>query len=306
MPLDPQAKAVIDVMTQMGLSITGDPAAVRATLASFPAPPGEPVDNVVDVTVPSPAGPIPVRVYTPAGAGAGSRPALVWFHGGGWVIGDLNGADFSCRAMANRAGCVVVSVDYRLAPEAKFPAAVDDCYTATKWVAENGASIGVDGSRIAVGGDSAGGNLATVVAQLAKERKGPAIRFQALVYPVTDHNFETVSYRENADGYLLTKDSMVWFWNHYLNSVDDGKSPMASPMRASDLKGLPPAIVITAEFDPLRDEGEAYAARLREAGVNVQVTRYPGQIHAFYGNVAINDGMKALDQVSAALRAALK
>ncbi len=306
MPLNPQAKAIVDVMAQMGITLTGDdPVAVRASLADFPRPEGEVVGSVVDRTVPGPAGDIAVRIYTPAPHSGGTRAALVWFHGGGWVIGNLDGADFTCRAMTNRSNCIVVSVDYRLAPEAKFPAAAEDCYAATKWVADNAASIGVDAHRIAVGGDSAGGNLATVVALMARASSEPAIGFQALIYPVTNHNFDTASYRDNADGYLLTKDSMVWFWNHYLKSPADGNDPMASPLKADDLSGLPPAIVITAEFDPLRDEGEAYAARLKQAGVAVQSQRYDGQIHGFYGNAAIDDGMKAIDQVSAAVKAAL-
>ncbi len=306
MPLNPQAKAVLDIMAQMGVSLTGDdPQAVRDQLASFPRPEGEVVGSVVDRTVPGPAGEIAIRIYTPAPHSGGTRAALVWFHGGGWVIGNLDGADYTCRAMTNRANCVVVSVDYRLAPEAKFPAAAEDSYTVTKWVADNAASIGVDAHRIAVGGDSAGGNLAAVVALMAKASSEPAIGYQALVYPVTNHSYETASYRENAEGYLLTKESMIWFWNHYLKTAADGDDPMASPMKATDLSGLPPAIVITAEFDPLRDEGEAYASRLKQAGVAVEATRYDGQIHAFYGNAAIDDGMKAIEQVRAGLKAAL-
>jgi acetyl esterase len=169
-------------------------------------------------------------------------------------------------------------------------------------VAENAASLGINPAKLAVGGDSAGGNLAAVVAQLAKAESAPAIGFQFLVYPVTNHDYGTPSYTENADGYLLTKESMAWFWNHYLSHEGDGKQPKASPMQAADLAGLPPALVLTAEFDPLRDEGEAYAARLRAAGVHVEMARYPGQIHGFYANAAMDDGKKAIAHGAATLK----
>ena len=306
MPLDPQARAVIDMMEKMGLSFGGDPVQLRRMLASFPRPEGEPVGGVLDRAGPGPVGDVPVRIYTPAGIVDRAAPALVWFHGGGWTIGNLDTADFGCRAIANRSGCRVMSVDYRLAPESKFPAAVDDCLAATTWLAANADVVGIDPRRIAVGGDSAGANLATVVAQLAKARGGPSLAFQALIYPVTDHGYDTPSYRENAEGYLLTREAMVGFWNHYLSGPDDGASPLASPLRAADLSGLPPALVITAEFDPLRDEGEAYAAKMSAAGIPVDAVRYHGQIHGFYGNAAIDDGLAAIDRVAAALKAALQ
>ena len=243
-----------------------------------------------------------MRIYTPQGSGP--FPVLVYFHGGGWVIGNVDTHDPTCRTLTNAAGCVVVSVDYRLAPEHKFPAAVDDCYAATQWVAANAAAINGDSSRIAIGGDSAGGNLTAVVAIEARDKGGPPLVFQLLVYPVTDYSFSTPSYRDNGDGYLLTKDSMVWFWDHYLRSEADGQDYRASPLRASDLTGLPPALVITAEYDPLRDEGEAYAARLQEAGVSVTCTRYDGMIHGFYGLTAVVDqARKAVEESVAALRA---
>lgn len=303
MPLHPQARTVLDRMTALGLKFDGDPAAIRTTLATFPRPEGEAVADVENRKIPGPEGPIPVRIYSPAPRSDKPRGALVWFHGGGWVIGELDTADFSCRALANRSGSVVVSVDYRLAPEAKYPAAADDCLAATRWVAEQAATIGVDPRRVAVGGDSAGGNLAAVVAQQARELNGPALTHQVLVYPVTDYHFETASYRENAEGYLLTRDSMIWFWHHYLSSPSEGLAPKASPMRATDLSGLPPATVITAQYDPLRDEGEAYAVRLQQAGVPTELLRYEGQTHGFFGNPLIDDGMSALDRVAAALRA---
>ena len=305
MPIHPQALAVIDIMAQMGVSFGGNPSDLRALIASFPRPEGDSVGAVVNRTVLGPAGEVPVRIYSPAGVGSGLLPALVWFHGGGWVFGSLDSADFVCRGIANRAGCRVISVAYRLAPEAKFPAAVDDCFAVTKWISDNAADLHVDADRIAVGGDSCGGNLAAVVAQLARDQGGPSLAFQALVYPVTDHSFDTPSYRDYGDGYFLTRDAMVWLWNHYLEEVGDGNSPLASPLRATTLAGLPPAIVITAEFDPLRDEAEAYAARLRADDVTVELVRYDSQIHGFFGNAMIDDGISALDRVSAALQTAL-
>lgn len=304
-PIHPQARAVIDIMEQMGVSMSGSPSDLRALMATFPRPQGEAVGAVVNRTLPGPAGGVPVRIYSPAGTGSRKQPALVWFHGGGWVFGSLDSADSVCRGIANRAGCCVISADYRLSPEAKFPAAIDDCFAVTTWVADHGADLCVDVNRVAIGGDSCGGNLATVVAQLARDRGGPALAFQVLVYPVTNHHFDTPSYLDYADGYFLTRDVMVWFWNQYLDDVDDGRSPLASPLRAATLAGLPATIVITAEFDPLRDEAEAYAARLRADGVAVELVRYDGQIHGFFTNGMIDDGLAAIDRVSAALRAAL-
>jgi acetyl esterase len=246
-----------------------------------------------------------VRIYSPAGTGVERLPALAWFHGGGWVFGSLDSADFICRRITNRVGCRVISAGYRLAPEAKFPAAVDDCFAVTKWIAENAAELRVDADRLAVGGDSCGGNLAAVVAQLARDQDGPSLAFQALVYPITNHCFDTTSYRDYGDGYFLTKDAMVWLWNQYLDDAGDGNSPLASPLRADTLAGLPPAIVITAEFDPLRDEAEAYVARLRADDVTVELVRYDSQIHGFFGNAMIDDGISALDRLSAALQTAL-
>jgi acetyl esterase len=305
MPMHPQARAVIDIMAQMGVSLSGNPSDLRALIASFPRPAGEPVGAVVDRTVPGAGGEVPVRIYHPAGVASGRLPALVWFHGGGWVLGSLDSADFACRRMANRAGCCVVSAGYRLAPEARFPAAVDDCFAVTRWTAAHAGDLGVDPGRLAIGGDSSGGNLAAVVTQLARDRGGPALVFQVLVYPITDHRFDTPSYRDYGDGYFLTRDAMVWLWDLYLEDAADGSSPLASPLRAASLAGLPPALVITAEFDPLRDEADAYADRLRAHGVTVDLVRYDSQIHGFFGNAMIDDGVAALDRVSAALRAAV-
>lgn len=300
MPVNPQAQVVLDMMAATGFKLVGDPVAVREMLALTPRPQGEPVASVEDRAITANGAQIPLRIYRPEG-GPAVTPALVWFHGGGWVIGSLDGSDFGCRIMANASGCTVISVDYRLAPEYKFPTAVDDCLAVTKWVAENGPELGVDGARIAVGGDSAGGNLAAVVSQLARDGGGPAIAFQALVYPVTNYDFSTASYRDNAEGYLLERDSMEWFWGHYLRSDADGASTKASPLRHTNLAGLPPAIVLTAEFDPLRDEGEAYAERMRAAGVPVEARRYDGQIHGFFANPAIDDGSEAARHVGKAI-----
>lgn len=307
MPLDPQAGAVLDQIAAAGAppinELTVEEA--RQSHAAVAALQGEPeeVAKVEDRVLPGPDGDILVRIYTPAGREP--LPVMVFFHGGGWVIGDIASTDVLCRALTNAARCIVVSVDYRLAPEHPFPAAVEDAYHATLWVAANAAGFGGDPSCIAVGGDSAGGNLAAVVAQIARDRGTPALKFQLLVYPATDAACDTPSYSENADGYLLTKDAMRWFWNHYLRSDADRDNPCASPLRASNFAGLPAALVITAEFDPLRDEGERYAERLRNAGVPVELTRYKGMIHGFFAMGALLDqGRKALQQAAAALRSA--
>jgi len=305
MAVNPQAQVVLDMMAAANFELGGDPVVLREMMALAPRPQGEEVASVEDRTISTNGTDIPVRIYRPAGA-ATSAPVLVWYHGGGWVIGSLDGSDFGCRLMANASGAVVISVDYRLAPEHKYPAAADDCYHVTKWISEHAAELGVDSSRIAVGGDSAGGNLAAVVAQMARDEGGPTIAFQALIYPVTDFGFGTPSYTDNAEGYLLTKASMEWFWNHYLGTHDDGKHPKASPIRHSDLSLLPPAIVITAEYDPLRDEGEAYAQKLKAAGVSVEAKRFDGQIHGFYANPAIDDGIAAAKLVSEAIKTALR
>ena len=305
MPLDPQAQAVMDQMEALGLSPnhTVSPVEARENGKSRPRAPGPEVAKVENRTVPGVGPDIPVRIYTPSGNGP--FPALGWFHGGGWVVGDLDTADATARQLTVEAGCVVVSVDYRLAPESKFPAAADDCYSATQWIAQNAAAINVDPARIAVGGDSAGGNLAAVVSLMAKDRGGPPLVFQVLVYPVTAWDFDTGSYRQNAEGYMLTTDAMKWYWNQYLSSEADAANPYAAPMVAKDLTGLPPALTITAEFDPLRDEGEAYGQRLQAAGVTATNSRYDGMIHGFFGMFAVVDkGKQAVSEASTALKQA--
>jgi acetyl esterase len=266
---------------------------------------GEEIQRVDDRLVPTPEGDIAVRVYTPEAAVGANRGVLLWLHGGGWVIGDLDTADATCRALANRAGAVVVSVDYRLAPEHPAPAALEDCLSALMWTVENAELLGVDATKVAVGGDSAGGNLAAMLCQRVRDDFGPEVDFQLLVYPVTDLTLGHPSMEENAEGYFLTKASMEWFVDCYLGDRER-KDPAVSPLFADDLSGLPPALVITAEYDPLRDEGEAYATRLQEAGVPTQHLRYDGQIHGFFAMASmLDDARAALDVAGAALRTAL-
>jgi acetyl esterase len=304
MPLDPQAKAVIDQLAQAQLPdfTTLQPATLRNLYEmAFAAGESEPVAHVEERTLPGPAGGIPVRVYRPRISGL--LPALVYFHGGGWVVCSLDTHDNVCRALANRAGCAVVSVDYRLAPEHRYPAAPEDCYAAATWVAERGASLGVDAARIAVGGDSAGGNLAAVVALLAREREAPRLAAQLLVYPVTNNDFDNISYKENAEGYLLTRSMMQWFFGHYLEDPADASLPTVSPLRAERLDGLPPALLVTAGYDPLRDEGDAYAERLRQAGVPTRHLRYDGMFHGFFSMFEqIETGRDAIEAAALFLR----
>ena len=237
--------------------------------------------------------------------GKGPFPGVVFLHGGGWVIGNLDTHDTICRAIARRAGAVVVSVDYRLAPEHRFPAALEDSIDATAWVADNAAALGIDARRLVIAGDSAGANMATVVATKARG-KGPAIALQVLVYPVTDFtSTDTGSHREFGEDHFLTGSLMEWFGEHYLPRAEDKAHTDVSPLLQSDLKGLPPALVMTAECDPLRDEGEAYAKRMQDQGVTVTVTRYAGMIHPFLHFFSVTPGaQKAVDEIAAAVKAA--
>jgi acetyl esterase len=264
----------------------------------------EEIASVENLRIPGPLGEIPIRIYTPKAPAP--RPAMVYMHGGGWVVCDLDTHDVVCRAIARRSGGVVIAVDYRLAPEHKFPAAVVDSYAALEWVAANAGQLGVDSARIAVGGDSAGGNLGAVLSLKSRDEQGPKIALQVLVYPVTDlSSFDTPSYHEFADGYHLTRPEMEWFRDCYLAAPEDGRNPLASPLLAPDLRGLPPALVLTAECDVLRDEGEAYGKRLEEAGVRVTCTRYPGMIHPFFSLPgAIPRAYDAIQQVADAVAAA--
>jgi acetyl esterase len=306
MPLHPQVKAVLDQMVAAGPPLHHlSPVEARKAIEAMRATTGEPehVAKVEDRTYRSPTGQMPMRIYTPDGRGP--FPVLVYYHGGGWVIGNLDTVDASCRSLANLVGCIVVSADYRLAPEHKFPAAADDCYAALRWVALQAASFHGDSSRIAVGGESAGANLAAVAALMTNERGSPTLCHQLLLYPVIDYAFDTPSYRENGEGYFLTRDMMMWFWRQYLATDADGANPYASPIRSRYLRGAAPATIFTAEFDPLRDEAAAYAAKLREAGVPVTYKCCQGLIHGFMGTAkVVEPARKALEDAAAALRAA--
>jgi acetyl esterase len=308
MSLDPEIRALLERMAASGApplerqSVAEARQLHAAAAASLHGPP-VPVAAVEDRAVPGPAGDLGVRVYTPEGEPP--FPIVVWFHGGGWVVGTLDTFDPICRALAAAVPAVVVAADYRLAPEHRFPAAVEDCYAATLWASRNAAELGGAQHRLAVAGDSAGGNLAAVVALGARDKGGPAIGFQLLVCPVLDAAMDTASYREKADGYHLTAAGMRWYWDHYLGGAD-GLRPDASPLRAASFGGLPPALVVTAEHDVLRDEGEAYAARLRDAGVAAEVRRWPGMVHGFYRWRAVTPAADAcLQEAAAALREAL-
>ncbi|MFC6905860.1 alpha/beta hydrolase [Halalkalicoccus tibetensis] len=290
--LHPQAEALLHELSEGGVPplYRQSTAKARETYLELTVSEGgespEPVDRVNDTTFEGPNGPVSVRSYDPDSTVEGARPTLLFFHGGGWVVGDLETHDLTARALANAADCLVVAVEYRRAPEAPFPAPLEDCYGALDWLAGDPdlgfeTNVDVDPDRIAIGGDSAGGTLATGVALLARARDGPAIARQLLVYPVTDHAFETESYTENASGYFITRGDMERFWGAYLETNQDGNHPYVSPLRAPDLTGLPPATVLTAGFDPLRDEGQAYADRLEDAGVPVSRLEYPDMIHGF-------------------------
>ena len=284
--LDPEVRAFID-----GLAVRGDPPissltpeqarAVQSDLqgGAVQAYPAEVEDRVIPA---GPSGEIDIRIIRPGSATA-DLPAIMCFHGGGWVIGDRATHDRFMREISHATGAAVVYVDYTRSPEARFPTAIEQAYAATCWIAEHGAEVGLDGSLVAVLGDSAGANMAAVVSLLARERKGPAIRLQVLLFPVTDAGFDTPSYRQFATGYYLTLDDMRWFWDQYLPDVNMRTQPTAAPLRATpeQLQGVAPALVITCECDVLRDEGEAYAHRLMEAGVQVTATRYLGTIHGF-------------------------
>lgn len=311
MALDPQVKALLDAMAAdteaprlTDLPPAGSREMYRAMAAQLDLQ-DLPIGKVEDRTIPGPAGEIPVRIYTPVAAGGDALPVLVYYHGGGWVIGDLETHDAICRSLANESGCKVVAVDYRLAPEHRFPAAAEDALAAVQWVEANAAEIGVDANRIAVAGDSAGGNLAAVVSQLAKAGKGPHIAFQMLIYPVTDTNIDTGSYQSFGVGHFLERDSMIWFFDHYLAGADRA-DPRVAPLKAASLAGLPPAYVVTAGFDVLRDEGRAYAEALQAAGVPVEYINYDGMVHGFFNlQAALDVGRDAVKAAARALKTAL-
>jgi acetyl esterase len=287
--LDPQAQALLDRARQAGTpkTISLPPPQARelyreTRLPTQPSPPE--VARLRDFELPGPGGALPVREYRPQGSEAADLlPVLVFFHGGGWVLGDRDTHDVLCRALSNLAHCAVYSVDYRLAPEHRFPAAADDAIAATRWVVQHAATLRVDARRLIVGGDSAGGNLAAVTALALRGESGVALAGQLLIYPVTDQRAHSDSYRRYANGHSLTADDMTWFRNHYIDQAEHCTDWRASPLLASDHTGLPPALVLTAGFDPLRDEGRQYADRLALAGNAVQYVCFERQMHAFIG-----------------------
>ena len=308
MPLDHDAEILLKMIQEANRPTFESVGAVAARdlyMAGRKAlsPDPMPIAETRDVAIPAPAGPIPARLSR--SATAGPLPVLVFFHGGGWVVGNIDSHEAMCRHIANRAECAVVSVDYRMGPEHKFPAAVEDCFAATAWTADNGASLGVDPRRLAVGGDSAGGNLAAVVSLLARDKGAPRISCQVLIYPATDAAMRHDSVARYAEGYVLTRATMRWFYEQYLRTPDDAADWRVSPLLAPDLSRLPPAYVLTAGYDPLCDEGDAYAARLAAAGVPVTHRRFPGQVHGFVTNGrVIRAAETALDEVAAAVKAA--
>lgn len=309
MTLDPQVRKFLDRLAAadvppLNQQTVGDARSQMALstrfLGALPR-----VDRVQDLKIPGPGGELAIRAVTPEGAGTALLPVVSYYHGGGWVAGDLDSHENVCRALANAAGALVVSVDYRLAPENPFPAAAEDAHAAAAWLAVNAGEIGGDPSRLAVCGDSAGGNLAAAAAMMARDRGGPSIALQVLAYPITDFNFETESYRLFAEGFFLTRADMLWYWDQYAPKIEDRRHPWASPMRAEDLSGLPPALVITAGHDVLRDEGESYARRMKDSGVAVRLSRYEGMIHGFLRRYhAFDQGRVAIDEIASELRRA--
>jgi acetyl esterase len=309
MPLNPQTEALLAAMAQSGFPdpLAQPVATTRALLAAMRpdlAPARAPLAGVEDRAIPGPAQPVPVRIYRPRGAGRRPLPLLVYFHGGGWVLGDLDGYDGLCCELTRQAECITVSVAYRLAPEHRYPAAVEDCDAALAWCAANAAALGADPARIVIAGDSAGGNLAAACALRRRARPGAMPAFMALIYPATRLAAPEMPSRiAHADGYFLTRAVIDWFAAHYIPDPARRAEVDASPLLAPELDGLPPTLVITAEYDPLVDEGEAFVARLRAAGVPVRLQRYAGTIHGFFGFYPLLDqGREAIAVVAGAIR----
>ncbi len=295
MPLHPQVVHLLHVLAQTGGKPLEESTPAEARAGDWSRDfvgPTEDVASVVHTFIPGPTADLPARIYTPEGTAP--RGAIVYFHGSAFTVSNIGLADSPHRAIANRTGCVVVAINYQKAPEHKFPTPLDDAYAATQWVHDNAEALGVDPTRIGVGGDSAGGNLAAAITLRARDENGPSIAFQLLLYPVVEAQSTFPSMSENAEGYMLSSAGVRWAWEQYLASPEDGANPLASPLRAPDLAGLPPAIVLTAEFDPLRDEGEAYAQRLVDAGVPTVHRRYDGMIHGFLWTAGVVDGSKEL------------
>ena len=307
MALDPQAKAYLDQIAALKMpdvpSLSPREARVQMELGAVMMGKPPAVGCVEDRTIPGPAGPVRIRITKPEGTLENPLAGLVYFHGGGFVVGSLASHDHLCRSITSAAGITVISVDYRLAPEHPFPAAVEDAEAATRFVAANPAEFGVDPKRLAVGGDSAGGNLAAVVALRLRGKLDAPLALQLLIYPATDADLNTPSYLENAEGYLLTRAAMAWYWDQYVPEVSRRLDPAASPIRERDLSNSPPAFVLTAGYDPLRDEGDAYARRLAEAGVPVRHSRYDGMFHGFLRRYStLDQGKIALNEVAEVLR----
>jgi acetyl esterase len=313
MELDAQTQAVLDALAAMKLQPPDQIPIEEArtqfirSRAQYVAAP-EPVASAQDISIPGPAGAIPARAYRPSGSSPGERlPAFVFFHGGGWVFGNLDSHDSLCRSLCNAARCAVVAVDYRLAPEHRFPAALDDALAALRHVAQHATRLGIDASRLAAGGDSAGGNLVAVAALTFRDQGGPRLALQVLLYPVTDLSLESPSYATLGQGYMLTLDRMRFFRNQYLNRASDAGDWRASPLRAADLSRLPPALIVTASHDPLIDEAKAYADRLAAAGVHVTYRSYPGVVHGFMTMAgAVDTGRRAVEETAATIRTALQ
>jgi acetyl esterase/lipase len=307
-PLDPHARRLLDMLAAGRLGPPGrlTPTEMRegfARLTQVAGVRGEPIAAVEDAALPGPGGPLPIRIYRPT---APTSAGLLYFHGGGGIFGSIDTHDGLARMLANASGCCVISVEYRLAPEHGFPAGVEDACAALDWLMRHASDLGIDRDRIAVGGDSAGGNIAAVVCQLARERAGPRVALQVLLCPVTDMADESGSRRSLAEGFFLDKPTIDWILENYCPAPLDRADPRISPLRAADLSGLPPAHIHTAEFDPLRDEGAAYAARLQGAGVPVSYTCHPGMLHHFYGLAgAIPYGREAIKSAGRAIGEAL-
>jgi acetyl esterase len=313
MPLDPECRRFLDEMARLRprpfeTEKASEARAQRASTAQAVTEMSGPAQEVAQIenrAIHAGGHEIPIRIYWPSHSV--DLPVLVYFHGGGWVFGNLDSVDRPCRALANAAHSIVLSVDYRLAPEQKFPAAFEDACTAVDYAFCAAKEIGGDAGRIAVGGDSAGGNLATAAALWVKRRGGQRLRLQLLIYPMVDYSDDRPSLREFESGYLLSRAGIEWFWQHYLNSPEDGRNPYASPMLAEDVEDVAPAFVLTAECDPLRDQGEAYARKLEEAGVRVNLKRYEGAVHAFFPAAGMLASAKeALEECAAALRQAFE
>jgi acetyl esterase len=311
MALDPESQRLLDLMAAANRPAwhTLTPKEARALYLSLrPAAQGpRPAEaEVIDRTIPGPAGELPIRIYRPAAAADARLPGLVYAHGGGWVFGNLESHDVLCAQLALEAGIAVVAIDYRLAPEARFPGGFDDVVAGLKWVADNGPSIGIDPAKLAIGGDSAGGNLAAAVSIWARDQGGPKLRLQLLAYPVTDAVARAESYRRYEDGYGLNAAAMEWFFDHYTPDKATRGDWRVSPLRAASLAGLPPALVITAGYDPLRDEGRAYAFRLQQEGTLADLVEFGGMLHGFLSSpMLLHGARRGTSLAAAALREAL-